>query len=110
MRRDLSADQWDKPERGGLLGPDGRRFSRRTTRAKPRDVDALIADGAPLVLYYWAGNQLEWFDGADATDEWARVRAAVIAQEPRPRGDLEWTAGRWEDDDGQPLVLLTGHC
>lgn len=53
---------------------------------------------------------MEWFDGADAETQWQAVRSAVTAQEPRRRGDLEWTAGRWEDDDARPLVMLTGHC
>jgi hypothetical protein len=110
MRADLSERQWLEPEQGQLIGPDQRRFTRRTTRAKRREVDELIADGAPLILYYWGGGQLEWFDGADAETQWQAVRSAVTAQEPRRRGDLEWTAGRWEDDDGRPLVMLTGHC
>jgi hypothetical protein len=110
MRADLSERQLLEPEQGQLIGPDQRRFTRRTTRAKRREVDELIADGAPLILYYWGGGQLEWFDGADAETQWQAVRSAVTAQEPRRRGDLEWTAGRWEDDDARPLVMLTGHC
>src|SRR3954462_14707853 len=100
MRADLRGRQLLEPEQGQFIGPDQRRFTRRTTRAKRREVDELIADGAPLILYYCGGGQLEWFDGADAETQWQAVRSAVTAQEPRRRGDLEWTAGRWEDDDG----------
>ncbi|WP_147251951.1 hypothetical protein [Blastococcus sp. TF02-09] len=110
MRADLSEEQWLGPEQRQLTGPDRRRFTRRTTRAKRQEVDKLIADGAPLILYYWGGGTLDWFDGADAQTEWQAVRSAVTAQPPVRTSDLQWTAGRWEDDDGRPLVLLTGHC
>src|SRR5262245_34696053 len=42
----------------------------------------------PLVLYYWAGGQLDLFDGDDVRREWASVRGQVTA-EPRLRGELE---------------------
>jgi hypothetical protein len=58
MRADLSERQWLEPEQGQLTGPDQRRFTRRTTRAKRREVDELIADGAPLILYYW--GEVNW--------------------------------------------------
>jgi hypothetical protein len=110
VRRHLSDGQWDEPEQGRLTAPDARRFSRRTTRTKRKDADGLIADGAPLVLYYWAGGQLEWFDGADAVARWHEVRSHVVSGEPRPKDDVEWTAGRWEDEEGRSLLFLTGHC
>jgi hypothetical protein len=110
VRLDLDDKQWNEIGQGQLIGPDTRRYSRRTTRTKRREADGLIADGAPLVLYYWAGDQLAWFDGADAQEQWQAVRPDVTSEEPRRRGDIEWTAGRWEDEDGRPLLLLTGHC
>jgi len=110
VRLDLDDEQWRRVDQGVLTGPDDRRYSRRTTRAKRKQADALIQEGAPLVLYYWGGEQLTWFDGADAQREWAAVRPHVTSAEPRPRGDVVWTAGRWEDAEGSPLLLLTGQC
>jgi len=50
VRQDLSDQQWGEPERGRLAGPDGRRYSRRTTRARRRDVDDLNAAGPAVLL------------------------------------------------------------
>jgi hypothetical protein len=108
VRADLSVTQWNAVAQGQIVAPDGTMYVRRTTKAKRRDCDALLADGAPLVLYYWAEGQLDWFDGNDTKDAWMNVRPAVTS-EPRQRG-LEWTAGAWESQDGKTLVLLTGHC
>ena len=110
VRRELSGEHWGEVEQGWLVGPDARRYSRRTTRTTRGDADRLVEDGTPLVLFYWAGAQLEWFDGADAREQWQAVRPHVITGEPRARGDVEWTGGRWEDEEGRPLLLLTGHC
>jgi hypothetical protein len=110
VRHDLDEKNWHEVEQGRLIGPDGRGYTRRTTRAKRKQGDALLADGAPLVLFYWAGDQLQWFDGRDAQEQWQAVRPHVTSEEPRRKGDVEWTAGRWEDEDGRPLLLLTGHC
>lgn len=110
MRRDLSEQHVHEPEQGWLVAPDGRRYFRRSTKTKRREADELIAEGAPLVLYYWAGDQLDWCDGDDARDEWRVVRPSVVTGEPSRKGDIEWTAGRWEDEEGRLLVLLTAHC
>ena len=110
VRVDLSQGQWDAVESGELTGPDSRRYQRRTTRAERRDGHALIARGAPLVLYSWSSGQLDWFDGPDASAQWRAVRARVVSAEPRRGRDLQWTAGRWEDPDGSPILLLPGHC
>ncbi|WP_432941293.1 hypothetical protein ACQPXM_33320 [Kribbella sp. CA-253562] len=109
MRVDLSETQWDAIEQGRLTSPDGVLFQRRGTRTKRRICDEVISHGAPLVLFYWAGGQLDWLSGADAQDEWQSVRAAVTA-EPRASGDLEWTAGLWQSETDQTVVVLTGHC
>ena len=109
MRRDLVEEHWDEMAQGWLAGPDAHRYARRTTRSKRKDADRLVEQGAPLVLFYWAGARLEWFDGVDAHAQWQVVRPHVTG-EPRGRGDVEWTAGRWEDEEGHPLLVLTGHC
>jgi hypothetical protein len=109
MRVDLAAARLSTIERGQLTGPDGTVFVRRGTRAKRRACDDAIALGSPLVLYYWAGGQLDWLEGEAAQHEWKAVRPAVT-REPRPRGDLEWTAGVWQAEDGRTVLVLTGHC
>jgi hypothetical protein len=106
----MSEEHVHEPDQGCLVGPDGRRNLRRGARTERREADRLIAEGAPLVLYYWAGARLDWCAGADARDEWLAVRPYVTTGEPTRTGDVEWTAGRWEDGDGRPLLLLTGHC
>jgi hypothetical protein len=103
-------DQWEQVAHGELVGPDGARYRRRSTKSKRRLGDELVAAGAPLMLHYWAGGQLEWFEGADADARWKQVRGAVTSQEPRPSGEVVWTAGRWEDLDGRAVLFLTGHC
>ena len=110
MRADLHDKQWDQVHEGWLLGPDERRYARRTTRTRRKDAELLVAEGAPLVLFYWAGQRLDWFDGAEAREQWQDVRSQVVGTEPRPMGDTKWTAGLWEDEDGRPLLFLTGHC
>jgi hypothetical protein len=109
MRVDLSETQWGAVEQGHLTSPAGITFLRCGTRAKRRVCDDAISYGAPLVLFYWAGGQLEWLEGQDALDGWKSVRAAVTG-EPRARGDLEWTAGLWQAEAEQTAVVLTGHC
>jgi hypothetical protein len=109
MRVDLAAEQFCAMERGQFTAPDGAVFVRRSTKVKRRVCDEAIAQGSPLVLYYWAGHQLDWLDGDDAQHEWTAVRVQVTA-EPRRRGDLEWTAGFWDADDERSVVVLMGHC
>jgi hypothetical protein len=110
MRVDLRDKHWDEVVGGWLHGPDGRRYVQRTSRTKRKDADELLTAGTPLVLFYWAGQQLDWFDGAEAQEQWQAVRKQMVSTAPQPRGDIVWTAGRWEDEDGRPLLLLTGHC
>ncbi len=62
------------------------------------------------MLFYWAGGQLDCFEGPEAVARWATERKSVTSQEPRPNKTLQWTAGIWESTDGKPLVLLMGHC
>lgn len=109
MRTDLSAAQWENVAAGSLDGPDGVRYSRRSTRANRRDCDGLVATGVPLVAHHWAGGLLDWFDGPDALNAWREMRPALVVQAV-PSGKVTWTAGRWEALDGRVVVFLTGHC
>jgi hypothetical protein len=89
MRHDLSTEHFHEPEQGWLVGPDGRRYFRRSTRTKRREADGPIAEVVPLVLYYWAGDQLDWCDNEDARDEWRAVRPSVVTREPSRRAPLD---------------------
>jgi hypothetical protein len=109
MRVDLSQTQWETISNGQVFDPVGILWSRHSTKAKRTTCEQLIRAGSPLVLYYYAGGQLEWLDGDDANDQWSQLRAHVTSA-PRLRGDLEWTAGLWVDVHEHRLVLLTGHC
>lgn len=112
VRHSLSDEGRAEVEQGSLTGPDGRRYFRRTTRAKRKEADQLVAGHAPVVLYYWAGGVLEWCDDVDAVGEWQTIRPQVLGGSAMPRGggEIQWTAGRWEDEEGRPLLFLTGHC
>jgi hypothetical protein len=109
VRISLAETQWEAITTGQILGPGEVRWSRRSSRTKRAVCQQRIAEGAPLVLYNFAGGQLDWFSGSDAVEQWGVVRTAVTPS-PRRRGDLEWAAGIWVDDADNSLVLLTGHC
>jgi hypothetical protein len=109
VRIELDAAAWDETEAAFLTAPDGRVYRRRGTRSSRRTAAERIADGAPLVLRYWAGRQLTWCDHDEARTEWTRVRRRVV-HTPTGQGAVEWTAGTWEDDTGRQLVFLEGHC
>ena len=87
-------------------------FTRRSSRLKRREADALLAAGTPVVLYDYASGLLEWCDGDDALMAWAAMRGSFTSDTPRPRGDVVWTGGVWEsvDDPSAVVVVLTGHC
>ena len=110
MRASLAEEQWGAVVEGHVTSPAGVRFVRRSSRIKRRDADAMIAAGTPLILYYYGGAQLDYCDGDEAVQQWAAVRGALVSQEPQPRGDVEWTGGRWVSEGGEELLLLTGHC
>ncbi|WP_432492834.1 hypothetical protein [Kineococcus gypseus] len=110
MRASLAEQQWDAVGDGQVSSPAGVRFQRRSSRLKRAAADALIAGGAPLVLYWYGGRQLDYFDGPDAVQQWQGARRAFTNQEPQPRGDVVWTGGRWVSDDEQEMLLLTGQC
>ncbi len=74
-----------------------------------RQVDELLVSGAPLVLYWFGGQQLDWMQGPDAVTAWESARQRLINALPRPDGDVVWTAGEWISDAGS-VVLLTGSC
>lgn len=93
-----------------MTSPAGRRFTRRSSRIKRRDADALITAGAPLVLYWFSGRQLDYFDGTEAVEQWRVVRHALTSQTPQAGGGVVWTGGFWVGDDEGDLLLLTGQC
>lgn len=103
-------EQWEAVAAGELTGPDGRTYLRRTTKASRRTGDGLIAAGSPLVLHWWGGGQLDWFDGQDAAQRWQQVRGALTTQQPQVGKEVVWTGGAWTDGDGDTVLLLTGHC
>ena len=70
----------------------------------------MIAAGAPLVLYWYGGQQLDYFDGSDAPGRWQAVRHALTNQAPQLGGDVVWTGGRWVGDDEEDMLLLTNQC
>jgi len=109
MQVELFVQQWKAVTSGSLEGPDGRCYQRRSTRLRRRQVDDLLSAGAPLVLYWFGGQQLDWLDGEDAVGAWQTARRRLTTAVPRPDGDVIWTAGEWASDDGS-LVLLTGEC
>lgn len=109
MKVELDGEQWDAVTSGTLRGPDGRVYQRRSTRTRRRQVDDLLADGAPLVLYWYGAGQLDWHDETDAAAAWASARKRLTTSVPKPDGDVVWMAGEWLSDD-RSLVLLTGTC
>jgi hypothetical protein len=90
---------------GQLVGADGRTYSLRTTGIAPREVEALIESGWPVVTYV-AGGRLVWHDEDDAWPAWADARTCLTSG--LPDGESV-TAARWEAADGSPLVVLLWH-
>ncbi len=110
MRTSLAPAQWDSVAEGVLRGPAGATFTRRSSRIKRREADALIAAGTPLVLYDYGGGRLDWCDGDDARGAWDEVRGALVSDTPRPRGTMLWTGGVWATPANDVVLILTGHC
>ncbi len=111
MQIDLAESQWSAVAKAELTGPDGVRYLRRTTRTKRRDADELVQAGTPVVVYYWAGGQLFWHDGADAVETWRELRSHMTSSEPQPtRKHMVWTVGVWDDGDNRSILVLTGRC
>jgi hypothetical protein len=110
VRASLAEQQWDAVKSGQLTSPAGQRFTRGSSRIKRRDAGVLIATGVPLVLYWYGGRQLDYFDGSDAVEQWQAVRSALISQAPQIGGDVMWTGGRWVGDDDGELLVLSGQC
>lgn len=113
MRQDLSVEQWNAVEQGVLTGADGKTYRRRTTRAKRKDASALVEGGCPVVTYWPGGlpekTQLVWHDEDDALVAFAEVKPALTSDTPDPRKGTSATAGQWETDDGEPLLVVTWH-
>lgn len=113
MRRNLAPEQWDAAEAGTLVSPDGRTFTRRTTRMKRKRAAELVAASCPVVSYWPGGlpehTEVVWHDGPDAASAWEKARAAVTSDTPQREKGTSATAGLWETQDGDPLLLLTWH-
>lgn len=77
---------------------------------KRRAVDGAIDAGAPLLVYWYGGGALKWFEGVQAHERWLSCRSAFTSEPPRLGGDMVWTGGLWLSDDEAPLVVLEGHC
>ena len=90
MRRDLA-----NARMGQFVGPDRRTYSLVAPRIEPREVEALIESGCPVVSYI-PGGRLLWHDEDDAWPAWADARSAAEAV----------TSGRWESPDGAVAVVL----
>ena len=106
----MAAEQWEAVAERHLVSPAGVGFARRSSRIKRREADAMIAAGTPLVLYCFGAGRLDYCDGVEAVQQWAAVRGSLVSQEPRPRGRVVWTGGRWLSAAEDELLLLTGHC
>ena len=52
MRANLEPDQWDSITNGTVTSPDGRVFTRRSTRAARGKLEERLTAGCPLVFYY----------------------------------------------------------
>ena len=109
---DLALDQWGGVDSAQVRAHGGTVYVRGTTRMKRRAAEDHIADGVPIVVYWFGGGRLDWCDGTDAISQWQHLRGNVTSQEPSPRNRQEpqWTVGLWESPDGLPLLVLTGHC
>ena len=108
MRLVLSDGEFDALGSGQLASPDGRTYTRRSTRMKRRDVDAVVAAGSPVVTWF-PGGALVWHDADDAPRAWAQERPLLTAEAPDPAKRESVTAGRWETADGHPAVVLVRH-
>ena len=103
MRRELSDGGM-----GRLIGPDGRAYSRRTTRMERREAEALIEAGCPVVTYL-PGGRLVWHDEDDAWPAWADARAGLTTTPPDLHRGESVTGGRWESLDGAVALVLVWH-
>jgi hypothetical protein len=113
VRYDLARDQWHAIDAGAVMGPDGRRYVRRSTRMKRKQAAALAAGGCPL-LVYWPGGlpektRLEWFDGTDALSAWTEHGSSVTSDPSQATRGSALTAGLWESGQEEPLLGLTWH-
>ena len=108
VHRVLSDGDFDALGSGQLVAPDGRTYTRRSTRMRRRDVDGVVAAGSPVVT--WSpGGALVWHDGDDAGPAWGQERPLLTAEAPDPARRESVTAGRWETADGCTAVVLIRH-
>lgn len=86
-------------------------FSRRTTREKRKAVAALVEAGSPLVTYWPGGlpekTRVVWHDGEDVMSAWLEVKPSLTSEAMGTQKGMSATAGRWETEDGEVLVVVT---
>jgi hypothetical protein len=107
VRRELSARDWQALGPGRLVGPDGRTYTRRTTRMERREAEALAESGSPVVTYL-PGGRLVWHDEDDAWPAWADARTSLTTGLPDEQRESV-TGGRWESVDGAVALVLVWH-
>lgn len=80
---------------------------------KRKQAAALAVSGCPL-LVYWPGGlpektRLEWFDGTDALSAWTAHGSSVTSDPSQAARGSALTAGLWESEQEEPLLVLTWH-
>ena len=105
--RDLNADVWDR-----VQGPDGVAYFQQSSRLKRSQVDELIAAGPPLVVSWFGGGELDWFDERDALAAWHKRRRLFTAHPTASTSKhMQWTGGVFRTQDlERSIIVLTGHC
>jgi hypothetical protein len=105
---DLAPTQWDRVEHGWIIGPDGLVYRRRWSKIAPHVGAALVAAGIPLLLADSNRRRLIWCDGEVAITAWDQRRDNIQTWTPQPQSSPgQWTAGRWESPNKDPLIVLT---
>ncbi len=93
---------------GSVVGPDGSVFRRTPRNLSPKECEALIASGTPVIAEMWP-EPLTWLDEVDALGAWAEIAPQFMGGGKRRKNLYPyWRAHLWESDDGRPLVRFDG--